>query len=99
MENTVIIDLPEGLTQRPATIDDIDVLLELIGSEEHDEGEVVTDREDIEMGFDRAGHDPARDSVLVADGARPAARASGGRSSRGPRSARRRTVRRRSARP
>lgn len=65
------IDLPAGLTQRPATVDDIDVLLELIGAcEQHDEGEVVTDREDIEMGFDRAGHDPSRDSVLIADGAR-----------------------------
>jgi GNAT superfamily N-acetyltransferase len=65
-----VIDLPEGLSGRPATAADVDVLFELIGAcELHEDGEVTIDREDVEMAFDRAGFDPAPDSVLLFDGA------------------------------
>jgi GNAT superfamily N-acetyltransferase len=74
MENRVNIELPDGLTGRPTTAADVDVLYELIGAcELHEDGEVTIDREDVEMTFDRSGYDPAGDSLLVFDGPRPVA--------------------------
>jgi len=74
MEDTVIVHLPGGLTQRPATPDDVDALTDLIGAcELHDDGEVGIDRDDVRMGFDRAGYAPSEDSLLVFEGREPVA--------------------------
>jgi len=66
MENAVIADLPDGLSGRAASTEDVDALAELIGAcELHDDGEVGIDRDDVAMGFDRAGYSASEDSMLV----------------------------------
>jgi GNAT superfamily N-acetyltransferase len=68
MENRVI-ELPDKLTRRAATADDIDPITELIAAcETHDAGLVDIDRDDVEAGFGRDGFDPARDTLLVHEG-------------------------------
>lgn len=63
------LDLPEGLTSRPPTSEDIPVLVELVAAaEEHDDGAVEIDPEDFVMGLGRVGFDPSVDSVLVFEG-------------------------------
>jgi GNAT superfamily N-acetyltransferase len=65
----VRIDLPEGLTARGATPDDVAHVLALVeAAEEHYDGTVEVDASDIEMDFARVGFDLARDCVLVFDG-------------------------------
>jgi GNAT superfamily N-acetyltransferase len=74
MEDAVTVDLPDGLTHRPTTPTDVEVLYELIGAcETHEDGAVTIDREDVEMGFDRLGFDPSEDSLLIFDDARAVA--------------------------
>lgn len=69
-----VIELPEGLSSRPATTDDIDEITALIEAcEARDVGEVDIDRDDVEMAFDRHGFDPAGDSLLIVRGGRPVA--------------------------
>jgi GNAT superfamily N-acetyltransferase len=68
MEDAVI-RLPETLTERPATTDDLDAITELIGAcEAHDAGRAEIDRDDVEAGFGRSGFDPSRDTLLVHEG-------------------------------
>ncbi len=64
------LHIPDGLTSRPATPDDIGTITELIAACELDlDGVAEIDPGDVEMSFGRAGYDPARDCVLVLDGA------------------------------
>lgn len=64
-----LIELPEGLSSRHATTDDIDGITALVAAcEARDVGEIDIDRADVEMGFDRSGFDPSRDSALVLRG-------------------------------
>ena len=63
------IELPEGLMSRPATAGDIPALVGLIAaSEEHDDGAVEIDADDLVMDFGRVGFDPGTDAILVFDG-------------------------------
>ncbi|HEX6230425.1 MAG TPA: GNAT family N-acetyltransferase [Actinomycetota bacterium] len=63
-----MIELPDGYRARGATPEDVDVLLELVAAaEEHMDGVSEVDRHDVEMGFGRAGFDPATDCVIVLD--------------------------------
>jgi GNAT superfamily N-acetyltransferase len=61
-----VIELPDGLTSRPATVTDVVAITELIAAcEDHDDGAVEIDPEDVVMAFGRVGWDPATDSSLV----------------------------------
>lgn len=61
--------LPDGLTSRPASRDDVDAITELIAACELDlDGMAEIDRDDVEMSFGRAGYDPRRDCVLLLEG-------------------------------
>lgn len=65
------LDLPDGLTSRAPTRDDIGALTELIAACELDlDGVAEIDPGDVEMSFGRAGYDPALDRVLVHEGGR-----------------------------
>ena len=60
------IELPDGLTPRPATPDDARSIFELIAAcELADDGVAEVDEHDITIGFGRHGFDPALDSLLV----------------------------------
>lgn len=64
------MNLAEGLTARPASPGDIDAVTELIAACELDlDGAAEVDRADLVMDFGRVGFEPARDCVLVFDGA------------------------------
>jgi hypothetical protein len=64
-----VIELPDGLTSRGFTLDDIDVMTELVITCELDANGVAdVDRDDFVSGFARVGFDPATDSLLVFDG-------------------------------
>jgi GNAT superfamily N-acetyltransferase len=64
-----VIELPGGRTSRGATLDDIDVITELVITCELDANGVAdVDRDDFVSGFARMGFDPARDALLVFDG-------------------------------
>jgi mycothiol synthase len=66
------IELPDGLTARPATRDDVDAIYGLVAAcEQANDGKVEIDRADVEAGFERFGFDPATDSMLVFDGSEP----------------------------
>ena len=68
------LDLPEGLTGRPASAEDAAAILRLIEiAEEHYDGVVEVDAADLESDFQRVGFDLARDCVLVLDGEDPVA--------------------------
>ena len=61
--------LPDGLTSRGATREDVDAITELIAACELDlDGVAEIDPGDAEMAFGRAGYDPGRDCVLVLEG-------------------------------
>jgi len=61
--------LPDGLTSRPATREDVGAITELIAACELDlDGVAEIDPGDVEMSFGRAGYDPALSCVLVFDG-------------------------------
>ena len=63
------LELPDGLTARPATRGDMGAILELIvAAEEHYDGVAEIDLSDIGMDFGRVGFDPATDCVIVCDG-------------------------------
>ena len=60
------IELPDGLTARPATPDDARSIFELIAACEIDaDGVAEVDEHDITLGFGRHGFDPTLDSLLV----------------------------------
>jgi mycothiol synthase len=64
-----VMDLPDGFTSRGATLDDIDVITELVATCELDAHDVAdVDRDDFVSGFARMGFDPATDALLVFDG-------------------------------
>jgi mycothiol synthase len=66
MADLVTIELPDGLTARPATGGDVGAIYELIAAcELADDGVVESDEHDIAVGFGRYGFDPALDSLLV----------------------------------
>jgi len=70
------LTLPEGFVARPATIDDVDAIAELVGAcELHDDGEREVDRADVEAFFRQPSFEPGRDAVLVLAGADLAAEA------------------------
>ena len=61
--------LPDGLTSRAASREDVAEITELIAACELDlDGEAEIDPGDVEMAFGQAGYDPALDCVLVFDG-------------------------------
>jgi GNAT superfamily N-acetyltransferase len=63
------LELPPGLTWRPATAEDAGAVLRLVEvAEEHYDGAVEVDPADIESDFARVGFDLPRDCVLVFDG-------------------------------
>jgi ribosomal protein S18 acetylase RimI-like enzyme len=65
----VRLELGAGLTFRPATRDDAGRIFDIIAAcETADDGSVEVVREDVEVGFERRGFDPARDTQLVFDG-------------------------------
>jgi mycothiol synthase len=69
-----LIGLPDGLTSRGPTLDDIGVITELVITCELDANGVAdVDRDDFVSGFARVGFDPAFDSLLVFDGGTPVA--------------------------
>ena len=69
-----MIELPDGLTSRGPTLDDIDVITELVITCELDTNGVAdVDRDDFVSGFARVGFDPAIDALLVFDGRTPLA--------------------------
>jgi mycothiol synthase len=66
VEDAVTIDLPDGLTARPATPEDAPAIFELIAAcELADDGVVEVDEHDITVGFGRHGFDRALDSLMV----------------------------------
>jgi ribosomal protein S18 acetylase RimI-like enzyme len=74
MEDAVIEGLPEGFIVRPATPQDVDLITELTAAAELDlDGEVDVDRDDVEMGFGRAGFDASQDCIFVFEGDVPVA--------------------------
>ena len=63
------IELPDGLTARPATHSDAPAINDLVAAcELADDGSVELDEEDIVMGFGRVGFDPSEDTTIVFDG-------------------------------
>lgn len=63
------LDLPPGLTSRPATVADATAIFELAAEcEIADDGMAEVDEDDVRISFDRQGFDPARDTMLVFDG-------------------------------
>lgn len=63
------MQLPEGLSSRPATAADADAIYELIAAcELADDGVVEVDRHDITVGFERHGLEPELDTLLVFEG-------------------------------
>jgi mycothiol synthase len=63
-----LIALPAGLTARPATMDDLDAVVELVRAcEEHDTGRVELDPEDLVADWRRSGFDLTTMSVAVFD--------------------------------
>jgi mycothiol synthase len=61
--------LPDGLTARPGTRDDAEAIFDVIGAcELADHGGVEADLDDVVVGFERAGFDPATDLLVVLDG-------------------------------
>lgn len=69
-----MIGLPEGLTHRPITPEDVDAITALIAVVElHDDGVAEIDRDDVAVMFERAGWDPSENTVLVFEEASPIA--------------------------
>jgi GNAT superfamily N-acetyltransferase len=65
----VTIELPDGLTARPATRGDVPAINDLVAAcELADDGSVETDEEDLVTGFGRVGFDPSEDTTIVFDG-------------------------------
>ncbi len=63
------LTLPEGLTARPATTDDLDLVVALIRAcEEHDHGRAELDPEDLAVDWARPGTDLSMMSMGVFDG-------------------------------
>jgi mycothiol synthase len=74
LADLVTIELPDGLTSRPATPHDAPTIYELIAAcELEDDGVVEVDRADTAAGFERHGFEPATDTVLVFDDGTPVA--------------------------
>jgi mycothiol synthase len=69
MEDIVTIELPNGLTARPATMADVPAINDLIAAcELADDGSVEMDEEDLVVGFGRVDFDPSTDTTIVFDG-------------------------------
>ena len=69
MEDEVSLDLPAGLTSRPATAADATAIFELVAAcETADDGAVEVDEDDFAVAFGRHGFDLAKDTVLILDG-------------------------------
>jgi GNAT superfamily N-acetyltransferase len=68
--------LTDGLTARPMTLADVDIVTELVAAcELHHDGVVEIDREDIEVDWARPAYDLATESIGVFDGDRLVAEA------------------------
>ncbi len=66
------LSLPSGFTSRPASLEDVDLITELVAECELDlDGVAEIDRGDVEMSFGRAGYDGARDCRIVLEGDAP----------------------------
>jgi mycothiol synthase len=66
MEDPLSLELPPGLTARPATAEDIPAIVELIAACELEE-DGVTEVEEDDVSFGRHGLDPELDTMLVFD--------------------------------
>ena len=68
MNASTITALPAGLTARPLRPDEVDAVLDLIReSEEHDAGEALVERSDIEADWARPSTDLSLDTIAVHD--------------------------------
>jgi mycothiol synthase len=66
MADALTIELPIGFTARPATMDDVEAVTELIAANEHHHtGTVNVDPDDVRADYGRTSVDLRRDSVLV----------------------------------
>ncbi|HEX6844287.1 MAG TPA: GNAT family N-acetyltransferase, partial [Actinomycetota bacterium] len=64
--------LPDGLTARPMTVDDVDAVVAMVNEcELHDTGEPMWERADLLSDSSTEGFDRDRDWVVVLDGERP----------------------------
>jgi GNAT superfamily N-acetyltransferase len=64
--------LPDGLTARPMTVDDVDAVVAMINEcELHDTGELMWERADLLSDSGTEGFDRDRDWVVVLEGDRP----------------------------
>ena len=64
-----VVKLPNGLSARPGTPDDAEAIFDVISAAETVDHHVVeADLDDVVVGFERTGFDPAHDLVLVFDG-------------------------------
>jgi ribosomal protein S18 acetylase RimI-like enzyme len=69
VEDGVNLDLPPGLTSRPATAADVRAIVDLIATCEVDaDGVAEVDEHDLTVAFGRHGFDLGLDTVLVFDG-------------------------------
>jgi GNAT superfamily N-acetyltransferase len=66
MDDPVSLDLPAGLTARPATASDIPAIVELIAACELD-ADGVAEVDEGDVSFERHGFDPDLDTMLVFD--------------------------------
>ena len=68
------LTLPEGLTARPASMDDCEAVTALIAASElEDDGEVEVEVEDVRSTWSRPSFEPSRDALLVLDRHEPVA--------------------------
>jgi mycothiol synthase len=64
----LLIEPPDGLMARPATMADVPAINDLIAAcELADDGSVEMDEEDLVVGFGRVGFDPSVDTTIVFD--------------------------------
>lgn len=69
MDGAHLIELPTGLTTRAMTMDDVDLVTDLVAAcEAHDAGMAEIDREDILADWTMASFELSQDSVGVFDG-------------------------------
>jgi mycothiol synthase len=67
-------DLPVGLSARPGSPNDAEAIFDIVAAcELTDDGVVEVDRDDVVVGFERAGFDPSNDLLLVFDRDEPVA--------------------------
>jgi mycothiol synthase len=68
------LTFPDGITVRPATMDDCEAVTSLIAASElHEDGEIEVELEDVRSTWSRPTFDPSTDALLVLEGDGPVA--------------------------